>query len=158
MPKRISQLTEAGPYDGTEEAALVQDGRTVRGPLLPAGLADGDLVQWDAANGRFQPLDKSAFATVVMDRVDYGVDHTLTGSDLGKRVRATAALTLTLPADATENLALDKPVEVYAAGGAVTIAAEVGVTIRGGTSLDQFGTVSIVKDGADEFVVVGQAS
>lgn len=84
--------------------------------------------------------------------------YTIVLGDAGKVVRMTfvGASTLTIPTNATAAFLVGTIINAYAAGGALTIAAAAGVTIRNnGTALAQYGEVSLRKDGPDEWVRVG---
>lgn len=114
----------------------------------------------DDAGAVTGPLAASSGATGVMGvRSAAGTADTLVLADAGKVVRYTdaAAVTSTVPTNASVAFAVGTVINIYAAGaGGVTIAPATGVTIRNNSAaLAQYAEVSLRKDGTDEWVRVG---
>lgn len=131
------------------------------GAALPAtapGLEDG-VPFLETTNGRLFYVSSELYTPVIprmqMPRVDYAAAHTLTATDLSQRLRFTASATLTLPADATEDLDLDVITQVFAQTGPLTVAGEGGVTLinNGGSPYATGTTLHLVKDAADTWVI-----
>lgn len=150
---------------GAQQAAAGNDARLsdarvpTDGSVTTAKIVDGAVtaakVAADVATQ--QELDAHGHATVPVTTVTT-TGYTLVLADAGKVVRMTfaGASTLTVPTNASVAFPTGTIVNAYAAGGALTIAAAAGVTIRNnGTALAQYAEGSLRKDGTDEWVRVG---
>lgn len=141
-------------------------------PILPQlqGETPAELARWARAatvvieDGLKRATEQLQFVSGFLRPsiiFDTGTTYDLTGSDEFSIIIITnaSAITVTVPADATEDLPIGYLTHIYQGGaGQVTLSPEGGVTINAASSVKtraQYSALSLVKVSSNTFHVIG---
>lgn len=148
---------------GSNKAIKRNDGSALQAGDLLAGIPV--LLLWDASGDRWVLSGATAAQASSTNRsgvsTQSGTSYTLTASDENDLVQFTngSAVTITLPSDSTEDLAIGFMAHLHQAGaGQLTIVGGSGVTVRYAYTLSsrsQYSAMSVMKVAANTWAVIG---